>query len=96
MLGFIHRFGAGNRPWVGECLLRLGGVGFLLASWWDLRWLARLQHALPPHETIPIEWAAAAAACAALSAGIALSIEGPGLFRQQPCPPRCPFHERQR
>jgi hypothetical protein len=85
----IHRrLCAGERIWAAEACFRLAGAGALAFCAWLARWLFRLVHLPPRHPASPLELAAAALAVVSLWAGLALVLEGPGLLRLMPRPPR--------
>jgi hypothetical protein len=77
-----------QRWWPGEIALRLGGLALLGASWALACLTIRMVRQPPPHQSRPLEFLAAAAVFLCLSAGLALALEGTGLFRKVPLPPR--------
>lgn len=88
----IHqRLRAGERIWVVETCFRLVGVGSLALSAWAARWLFHLVHSPSRHSATSLELAVAALVVVSLWAGLALGLEGPGLLRLMPRPPRALF-----
>lgn len=88
MAALIERLRRGERCWMAELLLRLAGLAVFYLVAQISRGLCRLVNQPPPHPGSPLEFAVAAAACVGLSVGLALSLEGAGLFRLVPLPPR--------
>lgn len=84
----LIRLQQGERWWPAELVLRAVGLGMLVLCALSSRWCCRLVSQPPQHPGTPLELAIAAIAFACLSAGIALLVEGPGLFRLVPIPPR--------
>jgi len=82
----IARLERGERWWAAELLLRGAGCVALGILTLLSRWICRL--VLPPQHVGPLQFTIAAAAFVCLSAGLALTLEGPGLFRSVPMPPR--------
>lgn len=88
MAAMIERIRRGERCWSAEFILRSAGLAVLYLSAQITRGLCRLVNQPPPHPGSPLEFAIAAAAFVCLSFGLALSLEGAGLFRPVPLPPR--------
>lgn len=80
------RSGEAGRPVDGG--LRACGLALLGGCTCAARCLHRQVGQLPLHPGSPLEAAMAALAVACLWAGLALLIEGTGLFRLMPIPPR--------
>lgn len=80
------RRGEAGRPVDGG--LRACGLAFLGGCTCAARCLHRQVGQLPLHPGSPLEAAIAALAVACLWVGLALLIEGAGLFRLMPIPPR--------
>lgn len=88
MATMFERIKQGDRCWMAELTLRLAGLAVLAIAAFIARMLGRLINQGPPHSASPVELTIAAAACACLSAGLALAFEGAGLFRLVSLPPR--------
>jgi hypothetical protein len=88
MRAILVRLQNGQRWWVAELCLRTAGLWLLVLCGLAMRWCRRLTYEPPHHQATPLELAVAAIAVACLSAGLALLLEGPGLFRHVPLPPR--------
>lgn len=88
MATMFERMKQGDGCWTAELTLRLAGLACLALSAFLARALGRLVNQVPPHSASPVELTVAAAVCACLSAGLALAVEGAGLFRLVPLPPR--------
>lgn len=84
----MERLKQGERCWPAELVLRSAGLAVLYLCALLSRAAYRLVNQPPPHPGGPLEFAIAAAACACLSVGLALSLEGAGLLRPVPLPPR--------
>ena len=82
------RLESGERWWAAEFVFRVLGMALLgvFAALW--RVVVRLVGQAPAHQGTPLELAVAALAFVCLTSGLALLIEGPGLFRLLPMPPR--------
>jgi len=84
----LERLASGQRWWAAELVLRPAGLCCLAAA----VALAFLVHrriiAPPPHDPAPLDFLTCLGAVILLSLGLALAIEGPGLFRRVPRPPR--------
>lgn len=87
MVSIWKRLERGERCWPAEVVLRLAGTSMLYACAVIWRALCRLV-GQPPHPSGPLEFIIAAGVCICLSAGLALTLEGSGLFRLLPMPPR--------
>jgi hypothetical protein len=84
----FDRLRRGERWWAAEVVLRAAGIG-LLDGCYRLALLAHRTLAAPsPHDATLAEFAICAATFLALTAGLALTMEGPGLLRDLPVPPR--------
>lgn len=92
MNAILERLERGERWWAAEIVLRSIGLGLLHACALMLRRIFWLVHQPRPHQGAPLEFAVAAIAFACLSAGLALLLEGPGLFRRVDLPPRPLIH----
>lgn len=81
----------GERWWAAECVLRAAGLVSLAACWR----MALVAHAFiiapPPHQPTLVEFLICAGVFLLLAAGLALTFEGPGLFRHYPVPARSAF-----
>jgi hypothetical protein len=92
MWGYEHtvhrRLRAGKRIWMAEFGFRLAVLIALTLCGWIARFMMRLVHQAPPNRQSPLEFLVAASAIVCLSAGLALLLEGPGLLRDVPKPPR--------
>lgn len=88
MKTIITRMQRGERAWAAELVLRLSGLGLLGTCRLAVMWLLRMVRAAPPHQATPAEFAVAMAGFFCLTTGLALLVEGPGLFRLMPRPPR--------
>lgn len=88
MSSIIGRLQSGKRWWTAEFVLRTAGLALLGLCLMLARGIMRLVNQPPPHQGSPLELAMAAMAFACLSAGLALFLEGPELFRPVPLPPR--------
>lgn len=86
MSEYLDRLREGKRCWTAEAVLRAAGVTLLGACYR----VALLAHALvearSPHQVTPGELAMCAATFLLLTCGLALSLEGPGMFRHVPIP----------
>lgn len=88
MYGNLDRLRRWERWWAAEVLLRTGGL-ILLSICYRAALLAHmLITTQPPHQATPGEFALCAATFLFLACGLALSFEGPGLFKHIPMPPR--------
>lgn len=88
MRTFLVRLKDGRRWWAAELVLRTAGLCLFALCGLAMRWCCRLANEPPPHQPTPFELAVAAIAMVCLSTGLALALEGPGLFRPTPLPPR--------
>lgn len=88
MTSIWRRVRCGERYWPAEAALRLAGLGLLAASFFVWRWDCALIAGLPAQDSTPREFLVAALAVLCLWSGLALTIEGPGLLRLYPPPPR--------
>ena len=91
MSSHLDRLRRGERWWPAELLLRIAGLAFLYGACK----LAVLAHHLimrpPLHEPSLGEFAISAATFLCLTCGLALTVEGPGLFRLVPIPARSAY-----
>jgi len=78
----------GTGGWRAQLGLRLGGVLLLGACALAVWALVVSMHRPPEHSASPAEFGEAISSVAAWMLGWALLIEGPGLFRLIPVPPR--------
>jgi hypothetical protein len=84
----IRRLETGERWWTAEFVIRLAGLILLgLCAAACLR-LTRLEHQPPRHAASLLEVLVAALTYLSFSAGWALSLGGPALFRLVPIPKR--------
>ncbi|MDB5725546.1 MAG: hypothetical protein JWQ16_2300 [Novosphingobium sp.] len=84
----IRRLETGERWWAAELVVRLAGLILLgLCAVACLR-LNRLEHQPPRHAASPLEALVAMLTYLSFSAGWALSLGGPALFRLVPIPKR--------
>jgi hypothetical protein len=85
---FLRRLESGAGGWPAQAGLRLGGALLLglcaLAAWA----LVASMHRPPAHNASPAEYGEAISSVLTWALGWALLIEGPGLFRLIPVPPR--------
>ncbi|MDE2404559.1 MAG: hypothetical protein KGM17_07810 [Sphingomonadales bacterium] len=88
MTWFQERPAAGLPRWAAEVVLRGLGLGSLAGAAVAAIHLHRLVIATPPHAAALAEFAQCGGAVLLLSCGLALSLEGTGLFRRVPRPPR--------
>jgi len=92
MSALFDRLRRGERSWMAESGLRSAGV-LLLATSARLAFLAHaLTTAAPHHQPTTGELAICAATVIALTGGLTLTIEGPGLFRLVSVPGRTSWH----
>ncbi|MDG2532113.1 hypothetical protein P6144_00495 [Sphingomonas sp. HITSZ_GF] len=95
MRAFLRRLERGAGGWPAQLGLRLGGAAMLglcaLAAWA----LTVSMHRPPLHSADPAEYGEAIFSVIAWGLGWALLIEGPGLFRLIPVPPRHARFDRQ-
>ena len=86
MTSLSHNLQSGRPGWLVELLLRAVGLA-LLAGAWHLGRLAHRWIVTPvPHPATLAEFTICALAFVLLSAGLALSLVGAGLFRLVPIP----------
>lgn len=88
MQTFLYRLERGAGGWPAQLSLRLGGallLGLCALAVWAL---AVSMHRPPFHSASPAEFGEAISSVVTWSLGWALLIEGPGLFRLIPVPPR--------
>jgi hypothetical protein len=85
---FLRRLELGAGGWPAQLGLRLGGallLGLCALAVWAL---TASIHRPPLHNAGPAEFGEAASCVIAWALGWALLVEGPGLFRLLPVPPR--------
>lgn len=91
MSSLLDRLRSGRHWWLDELVLRLTG----LALFTGCRHFAQLAHrslvTSPPHQPTLAEFGICAVSFALLSSGLALTIEGAGLFRLVPIPAQSIF-----
>ena len=88
MSRYLDRLRRGERCWAAEIVLRTLGF-LLLAGCGKMAFVAhQMTTTPPPHETTVDEFTVCAATFLLLTSGLACTLEGPGLFRQVPIPPR--------
>lgn len=94
MSGNLDRLRKGERWWAAEVILRAGGL-ILLGGCYRAALLAQsLINRSPPHQATPGEFAVCAATFLLLTCGLALTFEGPGLFRHMPIPAHSAYFPR--
>lgn len=86
MSSLLDRLRSGRRWWAAELVLRFAGLGLLAGCWYFARVAYRSIVPPPAHPATLAEFAICAGLFGLLSAGLALTIEGPGLFRLVPIP----------
>lgn len=84
----LDRMERGERIWAADVMLRVSGLVLFGACRLAMLWLLRMVRTAPPHHATPAEFAVATAGFICLTTGLALLLEGPGLFRLLPRPPR--------
>ncbi len=84
----MRRLETGERWWAAEIALRSFGLVLLGLCAMSALWLHRSAHQPPPHEARALEYGAALTAFMSWSLGWAFLVEGPGLFKLIPVPPR--------
>ncbi|MCY1670513.1 hypothetical protein OVA07_05745 [Novosphingobium sp. SL115] len=88
MSSHFDRLRRGERWWAAELVFRTIGIA-LLGGCYRLALVAhRTISVPPPHGTTPGEFALCVGIFLSLAAGLALTMEGPGLLRDLPVPPR--------
>lgn len=88
MKALLSRLQRGERVWPAELVLRVAGLLSLHVCLLVWHWDCRLVAIPPKHDATPGEFAVAVFAAAILFIGLALTLEGPGLLRHMPVPPR--------
>lgn len=88
MKTILSRMQQGERVRGAEIVLRLLGLALLGMCRLAMVWLLRAARVVPPHNATPATFAVAAVGFVCLTTGLALLLEGPGLLRLQPRPPR--------
>ena len=88
MHAILRRLETGERWWAAEAAF--AAVAFLMLSLaaWAAREVVLLVHRAPPHPGSPLEFVVALLAVLCGCLGLACLVEGPGLFRLVPVPPR--------
>lgn len=94
MSGYLERLREGERLWVAEGVLRVCGLALLGACYRAALLAHALVTARPPHQTSLAEFAVCAATFVLLICGLALTFEGPGLFRHLPIPAHSAYFTR--
>ena len=93
----MRRLETGERWWAAEIALRSFGLALLGLCAASALWLYRSAHQPPLHDARAFEYGAALVAFMSWSLGGALLVEGAGLFKLIPVPPRHRrFHPDQR
>lgn len=88
MGAFLRRLESGAGGWPAQLSLRAGGallLGLCALAVWAL---TVSMHRPPAHNASPAEYGEAVSSILTWALGWALLIEGPGLFRLIPVPPR--------
>ncbi len=94
MYRYLDRLRRGERWWAAELALRIAGLA-LLGGCYRLGLLShRLSTAQPSHVATLGEFAICAATFVSLTCGLALTFEGPGLFRFVPVPTHSAYFPR--
>lgn len=88
MSSVLDRLRQGQRYWPAEIGLRALGIGLLAACSKVLLLVHQMVTTPPSHQATVAEFGLCAVAFVALTCGLAFTIEGPGLFRWVPIPPR--------
>lgn len=84
----MHRLESAERWWAAEIALRSAGLVTLALCAVAALWLYRTVNQPPRHEAEPLEYGAALFSFLSWSLGWAFLVEGPGLFKLVPVPPR--------
>jgi hypothetical protein len=84
----MRRLESGERWWAAEIVLRSFGLSLLALCAATALWLCRSVHQPPAHSARALEYGAALVAFLSWSLGWAFLVEGPGLFKLIPVPPR--------
>jgi hypothetical protein len=88
MSRYLDRLHRGERWWAAEFIIRTAGL-VLLAGCYRIALVARALSAVrSPDQVTTGEFGACLAAFVLLTGGLALTLEGPGLFRHVPIPVR--------
>lgn len=87
----MRRLESDERWWAAEILFRIVGLMLLALCSCAALWLYRSVHLLPAHNIRVFEYGAALIAFVSWSLGWSFLVEGPGLFKLMPVPPR---HQR--
>lgn len=85
MMTILQRLRAGGRIWWMEACFRISGLAAIGTASWVFR------HIQAREKADPREFLAAALVVVCLWTGLALALEGPGLLRLMPRPPRALF-----
>lgn len=88
MIRIMRRLEGGERWWAAEILLRTFGLAMLGLCVVSVLWLHGSLNMQPRHGPAALEYAAALAAFLGWSLGWVFLLEGPGLFKLIPVPPR--------
>ena len=91
MSSLLDRLHSGRRWWAAELVFRPAGLGLLAGSWHFAQIAQRWVLAPSPHPAAPGEFGICTLVFALLAAGLALTLEGPGLFRHVPIPKQSVF-----
>lgn len=94
MTQFLEQIREGQRNWAAEILLRAGGLTLLAASGATASATRHIITAAPEHSATITEFALSVLVFALLTSGLALSVQGPALFRLVPIPPRSAYFPR--
>lgn len=84
----MRRLESGERWWAAEIVFRSFGLILLGLCAASALWLYRSAHQPPLHDARALEYGAALTAFMSWSLGWAFLVEGPGLFKLIPLPPR--------
>ncbi|MDP3551791.1 MAG: hypothetical protein Q8R81_15530 [Novosphingobium sp.] len=88
MSSVFERLQKGERYWPAEIGLRTFGIVLLAGCGKLLLLVHHMVNSPPSHEATVAEFGLCAVAFVALTCGLGFTIEGPGLFRWVPIPPR--------
>ncbi len=94
MSGYLDQLREGKRWRAAEAVFRTGGLVLLDACYRAALLAHGLISARPPHQTTPGEFAVCAATFVLLTCSLALTFEGPGLFRHIPIPAHSAYFPR--
>jgi hypothetical protein len=88
MSKIMRRLESGERWWTAEIALRSFGLVLLGFCAFAAMWLYRSVHASPAHVIAAFHYLVAALVFLSWSLGWCFLVEGPGLFKLIPVPPR--------